>query len=119
MGKRKRQSEKLSQLEHAFQAYYTSYKNTGSSYTGINAATLALIKGDLDIAHQIGRSVYQLSLEQSKESEQDYWTQATLGEVLLILGQPEHAREYYSSAGEIGKGNFGAYTRLGVMHDYY
>lgn len=98
--------EKLSQLEHAFQAYYTSYKNTGSSYTGINAATLALIKGNLDIAHQIGSHVYQLSLEQSKESEQDYWTQATLGEVLLILGQPEQAREYYSSAGEIGKGNF-------------
>mgnify|MGYP001210111040 CR=1 FL=1 len=76
-----------------------------------------MIKGNLDIAHQIGSHVYQLSLEQSKESEQDYWTQATLGEVLLILGKPEQAREYYSSAGEIGKRNFGKVSVISGLNE--
>ena len=104
--KESQEQEKAAQLERAFDAYYTSYQNTGSGYTGINAATLALIKGDLETAHRIGQHVYQISLEEAKGVEPDYWTQATLGEVLLILGQPEQAREYYTRAGELGKGNF-------------
>ena len=104
--KENQEQEKAAQLEQAFDAYYTSYQNTGSGYTGINAATLALIKGDLETAHRIGQHVYQISLEEAKGMEPDYWTQATLGEVLLILNQPEQAREHYTRAGELGKGNF-------------
>lgn len=94
------------QLLLAYEAYETAYNKAGDPYPGINAATLALFRGDLKNAHRIGKHVYQLSLKAAEGSEPNYWTDATLGEVSLILGKLEEARAYYSSAGKLGKGDF-------------
>ena len=94
------------QLRLAYEAYETAYNKAGDPYPGINAATLALFRGDLENAHRIGEHVYQVSLEDAEGSEPNYWTEATLGEVSLILGKLEEARTYYSSAGALGKGDF-------------
>ncbi|MCS5611596.1 MAG: DUF4071 domain-containing protein, partial [Candidatus Poribacteria bacterium] len=94
------------QLRLAYEAYETAYNKAGDPYPGINAATLALFLGDLKNAHRIGEHVYQLSLKEAEGSEPSYWTEATLGEVSLILGKLEEARAYYSNAGRLGKGDF-------------
>lgn len=78
---------------------------TDSSYwPGINAATLALARGDLDKATTLAESVLEqceaLAKPGSKD-ENDYWILATIGEANLILGDLEEAGEKYGQAAEL------------------
>ncbi|MGI0492798.1 TRAFs-binding domain-containing protein [Alkalinema pantanalense CENA528] len=99
------------QLGLAYQRYQQAYQQSRSVWTGINAATLALVKGDLTQAQTLAQQVRSVCLGQlsapEKRSGQDYWRLATLGEAALILGDCAEAEDFYGQAATIGQGRFG------------
>ncbi|MBD2325682.1 TRAFs-binding domain-containing protein [Alkalinema sp. FACHB-956] len=99
------------QLELALQRYQQAYQQNGSVWTGINAATLALVKGDLTQAQTLAQRVRSRCLEQLTAPVlgrgEDYWRLATLGEAALILGNCAEAEDFYGQAAAIGQGRFG------------
>jgi class 3 adenylate cyclase len=80
-------------------------------YTGINAATTALLLGEREVAHHLAREVRGLGLQALEQligqGGDPYWVQATLGEAALILGAYVEAEDWYGRAAEVGRGRFG------------
>jgi class 3 adenylate cyclase len=80
-------------------------------YTGINAATTALLLGEREVAHQLAREVRELGLHAlarlTGQGGDPYWVQATLGEAALILGSYGEAEDWYGRAADVGRGRFG------------
>jgi tetratricopeptide (TPR) repeat protein len=104
-------------LEAAFQIYERAYqmsRNCGAAsdayYTGINAATVAVLCDKVDVARAIATEVTRIC-ESSGEgvdgAEAEYWRQATLGEAALILGDAPSARKHYTAASHRAAGRFG------------
>jgi len=101
------------------QTYYRlSYEHYQQAYTlgqrwsaGINAATLALILGNRQQAHQLANEVKTACLQElariQVEHQDPYWCYATLGEVALIQTDWEHARQWYAQANQVGQGRLG------------
>jgi hypothetical protein len=90
-------------LDAAFALYRRAYENAvasgdtgGATYAGINAATLALVRGDLGEARAIAASVRKICDGESTDT--DYWREATLGEAALILGEYQACAAHYSKA---------------------
>jgi class 3 adenylate cyclase/tetratricopeptide (TPR) repeat protein len=82
-----------------------------ASYTGINAATTALLLGEREVAQHLAREVRALGLQALErligQGGDPYWVQATLGEAALILGAYAEAEDWYGRAAEVGRGRFG------------
>jgi class 3 adenylate cyclase len=98
------------QLQLAAQRYLQAYKNSGSLWTGINAATMALVMGQTDQARSLAAAVRTQGIEllaAAETGKDPYWVLATLGEAELILGNWTVAETYYSQAAEVGQGRFG------------
>jgi len=79
-------------------------------YTGINAATMAVLQGDLAQARHIAREVREICERARRadgERSPDYWREATLGEAALILGEPVVAAAHYSRAAELAGSRYG------------
>ena len=80
-------------------------------YTGINAATMALLLGDGDTARRIARDVEALCQRALQANGADrgnaYWPQATLAEAALILDQPETAKQRYAAATRLAGQRYG------------
>ena len=103
--------------EAAFEIYLAGYresKRAGTSddayYTGINAATMAFLRGDGDSARAIATDVDELcvqALELSDDPGYCYWPQATRAEAALILGDLDAARERYAAATSLAGTRFG------------
>jgi len=102
-------SERRKQVKLAYRAYEEAYKLTGGYWTGINAATMALIQGSEDVAVELAREAKKLCLEdlEGQKEGNTYWPLATLGEAALILREWNEAEDWYSKAAEAGKGRFG------------
>jgi class 3 adenylate cyclase len=98
-------------LDKAFHTYQHAYDLTDTYWTGINAAALGLLRGNLDQARKIALRVADQAnddLESTKESDGDqYWPLATLGETSLILGDVTAAAIWYERAAKVGRGRFG------------
>jgi hypothetical protein len=88
--------------EHAWRAARGSGDAAAAVYTGINAATMALLRGELDHARSLAAEVRAIA-----KDGRDYWSEATLGEAALILGQAEAAREHYARAAGIAGRRYG------------
>jgi len=102
-------AERDRQLRLAHEGYERAYRETGGYWTGINAATMALVRGQCDRAHELAREVREQcerEIEQA-EGEDLYWPLATLGEAALILGDSEEACRWYARAAEAGAGRLG------------
>lgn len=103
--------EKERQLSLAFEFYNEAYKLTGGYWTGINAATMALLLGDKPRAVILAREVHASCLLDLKATEQRggdlYWPLATLGEAALILNEWSEAEDWYVRAADAGRGRFG------------
>jgi hypothetical protein len=93
-------------LQAAFDLYDEAYRRAlrqgdaaQAYYTGINAATLALLRGELETARATAREVRRLCEgELERKGGSDYWIHATLAEAALILGERSEAETQYAAA---------------------
>ena len=102
--------EQQRQLQQSFGYYFQAYCLNRGYYTGINAATVALLANDTDHARTIAREVHQMCMEEyesSAEAANNYWLIATLAEAALIHGDIEEAGGWYSQAAQLGRGKYG------------
>jgi len=101
--------EHLRRAHELYREAYTSRerrKVDDMIYTGINAASTAVLLDNGANAAEIADEVRLLCREKLKSSD-DYWARATLGEAAVILRRWEEAEEQYTLAGELGRGNYG------------
>ncbi len=106
-------AERSRQLHQAYEVYSEAYTLTGGYWTGINAATTALLLGQKDQATSLARAVRESCLREMDEAQKDkaassnrYWLLATLGEAALILSQWTEAKDWYAQAALAGRGRF-------------
>jgi len=106
----KTKTERARQLKLAHKFYHEAYQLNRGYYSGINAATLAMLLGQTDEARVLAKKVRNACLTELKalpnNSANRYWPVATLGEVSLILGRWSEAEDWYSQAATIGRGQF-------------
>ena len=103
--------------EAAFEIYLTGYRESKRAgnidhayYTGINAATMAFLRGDGNSARAIATDVDEICVQALKLSDDPgyrYWPQATRAEAALILGDLDAARERYAAATALAGTRFG------------
>jgi len=104
-------------LGAGFALYERAYRDARSEgrvdaawYTGINAATMALLRGELARAKALAAEVRDVCLEAAAPSDATpaaYWREATLGEAALILGEADAAGAHYARAVQLAKGRYG------------
>jgi class 3 adenylate cyclase len=98
------------QLKRAHKFYLEAYKLNHGYYSGINAATLALLIGKEDEANALAKLVRDACLAELKSLPKDsanrYWPIATLGEASLIARQWNQAEDWYAQAAAIATGQF-------------
>jgi class 3 adenylate cyclase len=103
-------AERSRQLKLARKFYYEAYKLNRGYYSGINAATLALLLGKKEEARTLAQKVRAACLGELKslaeDSEYRYWPLATLGEACLVLRRFREAEDWYAQAARAGKGHF-------------
>ena len=92
-------------LESAFQWYRDAHVRSGGYWSGINAATVALLLGQLDESRALARRVRDRCLERRNAqpaSGDAYWLLATLGEAALLLHDLPAAEASYRDAVALG-----------------
>jgi class 3 adenylate cyclase len=93
-------------LRQACELYKDSFRKTGGYWTGVNAATLALVLGDHAEASSLAVRVREICDKElarvGGEGQDAFWALATLGEVSLILGNETDAEKRYTDALRIG-----------------
>jgi Adenylate and Guanylate cyclase catalytic domain len=103
-------------LEAALKLYHQAYisalekgRSAAAYYTGINAAAMAVLRGDLPTARRIASEVRDICHRLLRETNAaaDYWLTATLGEAALILAEQSEATACYARASELARGRFG------------
>ena len=100
---------------HAYEAARDRGADADAWYTGINAAAVAVLQGDLPKAREIAAAVRALCFERRSslelvagaDSAGEYWRAATLGEAALILGDAEEAARHYRQAATLAAGRYG------------
>ena len=104
--------------KEALSAYEEAFLATNDYYTGINAATLALLTHDPDKSRKYARRVAKICEGMKVVQRTDrYWVFATEGEAQLLLNNWGKALAYYRTAiNELSPGQFGmadsAYKQL-------
>jgi hypothetical protein len=85
-------------LSRAFDLYHDAFARSGESYPGINAATLALLLGEVRSARSLARrsaAAARKELRKLKRNSPDrYWLTATLAEAALLLNQKNAVPRY-------------------------
>lgn len=103
-------------LESAFRSYRQAYESAGVNrasgdawYTGINAAAIAVLQGDIPTARRIADDVRRLCIRAQADpsAANDFWLEATLGEATLILGDGAASFRHYAKAAMLAPGQFG------------
>lgn len=101
-------------LRLATQRYCQAYNLTGSTWAGINAATMACLMNQVDQAELLAEDIQEKCLAQLHSSvhptTDPYWLLATLGEAALILGEWAAAEDFYGKAVASGQGRFGDFN---------
>jgi hypothetical protein len=110
-------AQRAAHLESAFMLYQQAYAasvalgaSASAYYTGINAATVAVLRGEIEEARGIAAQVRRICDEvadRTRGSVAEYWRQATLGEAALILGDAAAAAHHYADAMALAKGRYG------------
>ena len=104
-------AQRQGHLRRAHQLYRKAYEQTGGYWSGINAATTAVLLGDHNLAAKLARDVREACKKELQRVDQAngerYWPLATLGEASLILGEWSAAEEFYSRAGEVAGKRYG------------
>jgi hypothetical protein len=110
-------AQRATHLESAFMLYRQAYAasvalgaSASAYYTGINAATVAVLRGQIDEARSLAAQVKRICeqvADPTRGSVAEYWRQATLGEAALILGDSHAAAHHYADAMALAKGRYG------------
>ena len=102
--------ERLSHLQLALRYYKEAYERTSGYWSGINAATTALLCGEQQEATTFAQHVRAHCLElwnQNRSRDDAYWLLATLGEAALVLQSWSEADEWYTQAVALGRHRVG------------
>jgi class 3 adenylate cyclase/tetratricopeptide (TPR) repeat protein len=98
-------------LEAARRLYAEAYAVSGSYWSGINVATLAVLLGEREQSLAIARRVLaacQGELARAPADHPDrYWLLATLGEAALAQNDWTQAEDWYRQAWEMGRQRYG------------
>ena len=82
--------------------YLEGYESSGGYYTGINAASMALVAGETEKAEAIAREVSAICEESLAKAPPDsgefYWLEATAAEAALVVGDLDTATKFYRKA---------------------
>ena len=92
-------------LEAAFAAYLAVYRESGDSFPGINAASLALLAERRDEARAIAQSLLD---DPAVAAAEDYYRAVTKAEALLVLGRAEAAADALAAPAVRGSTDHGA-----------
>jgi class 3 adenylate cyclase len=103
--------ERERQLQQSYKFYEEAYRLSGGYWTGINAATLALLSGRRDDARTLAAAVRERCLAELRRIEATggdrYWTLATLGEAALVSEDWTEAARRYDEASADGRRQLG------------
>jgi len=100
-------------FSRAFALYANAFQTTQGYWTGINAATLALVMNKKGKAKALATEVItHCEQELSKSSQPSFWVFATLGEAHLILGNLDQAAECYRRAIAAGANRYGTMASM-------
>ena len=80
--------ERRAALDAAFHAYHAIFLESGDSFPGVNAATLALLAGRDEEARQLAQA---LLANPVVAASADFYSAVTRSEALLVLGRVEQA----------------------------
>ncbi|HLO21857.1 MAG TPA: Crp/Fnr family transcriptional regulator, partial [Methyloceanibacter sp.] len=115
-----RAADRKKQAAASFNAYHGLYEHSQGYYPGVNAATMALIAGNAEVARQIAAGL----IDTLSADAEDYWPLATLAEALLIVGREAEAKEVLAKASVARGADDGAkastilqFRRLGTVLD--
>ena len=92
-------------LRQAHGAYLAIYRDSGDSFPGINAATLALLAGEAAQARSLAE---RLLADPAVAAGEDYFGAATRAEALLLLGRVGEAAESLRGVAAAGSADHGA-----------
>jgi class 3 adenylate cyclase len=96
-------------LERAEREYLRCYSSPDPGYrAGIEAATLAYMKGDGQQARRLARDITSMCGDRLSTPEDDeYWLRATIGEASLLLDDLPGAERWYAEAARAGRDRIG------------
>jgi hypothetical protein len=101
----------VAQYGLAHEAYLRAYRVSGGSYSGVNAATTALLADKRETSLALAREVIPLArgeAERVVEAGGDaYWALATVAEALLVTGDEVQALDWYGRAAAAAKHRLG------------
>jgi len=108
--------ERQEAILRAHEAYHSIYSDSGDSFPGINAATLALLAGDSAQSRDLAAA---LLADPAVAAAGDYYMAATRAEALLLLGRTAEvtetlAREAIRASGDYG-GRSSTLRQLGMV----
>jgi class 3 adenylate cyclase len=103
------------QLQQSYKFYEEAYRLSGGYWTGINAATIALLSGEREHARALAGEVRELCLAELRRLEETggaerYWPLATLGEAALVSEDWPEAARWYAAATASGQRRLGELT---------
>lgn len=90
--------ERTRALRDAADAYGAAAAITGAAYPLINAATLAFLGGEVDLASRRAAEVLDRLRREEAPPDTPYYSAATRAEALLLLGRLEEAKTALSEA---------------------
>ena len=86
----------------AVDAYERAYALSRDAYPAVNAATMAMLAGEVTRAEAFAREALA-----AIGAPSDHWQHASLGEALLVLGREDDARAHYAQAHRLAGHRFG------------
>jgi hypothetical protein len=89
--------------DRSYEVYLEAYQGWRDCFNGINAASMALLRGDKAKSQQLAQQVVD-GLKDKPKAELDAWQRASLGEGYLLLENFEQAKEWYSAAAATAAG---------------
>jgi len=96
------EEEREHHLRLSLAGYLKGYECSGGYYTGINAASMALVAGETETARRIAGEVRVICEESlakgGADSPEWYWLRATAAEAALVSGDLDSARLNYTRA---------------------
>ncbi len=110
-------AQRVRHLEASYTLYYDAFqsaqreaRHADAFYTGINAAALAVLRGDLPRSRELAEAVRLACDAPAPPGESratQYWRHATRGEAALILGDGAGAARHYAEGRRVAGGFHG------------